>query len=568
MPIGVNEPGISECIETWCNYEFWGSCHHTYSERILGGVWGLYILLFMIIIPIIGLIIIIANGIIVKFFMEEQPRSALSTSFQIIGGVNIITGIVALLHTATYFTQSIPCNSQPVETKVTTRWIRFQIVTNILFLFSARVMPLLVFVLASTRALELWARLKYINYRIPLLIAILYTGFWISFLLYGIQFNTEGSNIYAPLFAITERSSKDWAFYYFIFADWIPVIMVTIVTLGNMALVAVSAGRSKLGWVDRVYRLDMHVLSLTVLHVLATICQAIGFCIIINRYANTRLRMDATFVAPYCLAVISVFIYAAVSPLLAVKWNRDLWLWLSIGWNGSHVYDTLARSDYSTAQTDISTRVSFAQTLKSVRGDGSTSELTDLSTLFQPGSTVVGREGSVTTARSYKTEKSSDITFAPSRISYVTPSESELTSTAGITDLFLKSNPPTDTSAVSYRTDRSSNIALPPDSSEEYTTAVEYERLVRSRKDTVSELRREQAELLENYRKNLDMLSGYSTGDDISTLYCRSLTEIEDLVSRASEVTSALSTEITVNSSWDEARTDHSSPISSGGMSA
>ena len=67
------------------------------------------------------------------------------------------------------------------------------------------------------------------------------------------------SNIFLPMYAVIERESPEWAYYFFILLDYAPLVLVSMVTLLCTGLVGVSACISEKGWEDKEFRTSVGV---------------------------------------------------------------------------------------------------------------------------------------------------------------------------------------------------------------------------------------------------------------------------------------------------------------------
>ena len=71
------------------------------------------------------------------------------------------------------------------------------------------------------------------------------------------------ANIYLPMYAVIERSSLDWAYYFFIGLDYAPLVLVSMPTILCTGLVGVAAYISDKGWEDKEYRTNVGVFQVT-----------------------------------------------------------------------------------------------------------------------------------------------------------------------------------------------------------------------------------------------------------------------------------------------------------------
>ena len=71
------------------------------------------------------------------------------------------------------------------------------------------------------------------------------------------------ANIYLPMYAVIERESPEWAYYFFILMDYAPLVLVSMPIILCTGLVGVSAYNSEKGWEDKEYRTSVGVTQVT-----------------------------------------------------------------------------------------------------------------------------------------------------------------------------------------------------------------------------------------------------------------------------------------------------------------
>lgn len=67
------------------------------------------------------------------------------------------------------------------------------------------------------------------------------------------------ANIYLPLYAVTERESPGWAYYYLILLDYVPLVLISLPTVLCTVLVGVAVRISGAGWENREHRISVGV---------------------------------------------------------------------------------------------------------------------------------------------------------------------------------------------------------------------------------------------------------------------------------------------------------------------
>ena len=562
--IGVNRPGWSYCKETWCDYTFWGSCKHTYSERILNGPFETYIVLVVAIVATLALLIFVGNFLIARYYLKYKTDQCIPVLLLTITLNDILVGIVAVLHLISFFLQTMPCNSQPPEDKVGITWIRFQAFINLVFMVVTRSKAMMICVLCVIKAINIYFPENKVNHRYALIFELFVFLGWAVGLSWNLGLSKTGSNIYLPLYVVTVRDDMTQAYLMFILLDFLPFAVPAMLTFLAWGLVFFAVLKTNKGFSDRDTNTSYNVLITTGLYFIRILCCFAGAAGIQEVYTLQTFQLSQGYLITYLLAVVSVFVNAAADPLIVMQWDRGFRQWIVTP--SEHVYQSVTYSQYS-MRTDTSSWFETSSWFSFVKdkftGKKSMSIRTDRSTLFEPASPSTAPPSIVPSGRSYITDRSS-VNMSPTHTPARTLSipDTDWSSNTGLTSMFRSgyggTGSPTMSTArtdqdsyqtvrtfkkprppptYTRRTDLSSVVTTPTielptpapsltqrtDVSSTYNASPEYiaytrkAGMIEAGRDELNKMRSEHAKLMKEYQTNHSLISGVS--GDQSTVY-------------------------------------------------